>query len=69
MTQAHNTGLPLMRPMVLHYFYDQNLWKPDHIMKRDRAYLDREQLQYLFGEDFLIAPTLTEGMKSRVIAL
>lgn len=43
---AHQTGLPIMRAMVLEYQDDPNTYDKD--------------LQYLFGENFLVAPIFDE---------
>ncbi|MGQ9517626.1 MAG: TIM-barrel domain-containing protein [Anaerolineae bacterium] len=40
-----NTGLPLVRPLVLEYQEDRNTWNIDH--------------EYLFGDSFLVAPAIT----------
>jgi len=64
MSEARDYGLPLMRPMVLHYFYDDILWQSDSNRGSFGSYLDRKQEQYLFGQDFIVAPTLSQGQKS-----
>ncbi|MDI6782824.1 MAG: glycoside hydrolase family 31 protein [bacterium] len=43
---AHRTGLPVIRPLVLEYQDDPNVYHQD--------------LEYLFGEQFLVAPILDE---------
>ena len=45
--QAHERGLPLMRPLVLNYPNDPRAWTLDH--------------EYLWGDDLLIAPVTREG--------
>ena len=44
---ASQTGLPLMRPMVLEYQEDPNTYDKD--------------LQYMFGREFLVAPVFNES--------
>lgn len=44
---AHQTGLPLLRPMVLEYQEDPNTYDKD--------------LQYMFGKEFLTAPVFNES--------
>lgn len=51
---AASKGYPLMRPLAMHYFYDTVLWTT-------AFNTNGAQLQYLFGEDFLIAPTVDQG--------
>lgn len=53
--EAHDTGMPLMRAMWLHYPNDE------------RAAGDGSQ--YLWGRDLLIAPVVTKGAASRSIYL
>ncbi|MGO4209930.1 glycoside hydrolase family 31 protein [Terriglobus sp. 2YAB30_2] len=50
--QAHKTGMPLMRALVLNYQDD----------KQARETRD----EYLFGDDFLVAPVLHEGTQRPV---
>jgi alpha-glucosidase (family GH31 glycosyl hydrolase) len=45
--QAHERGLPLMRPLVLNYPDDPRAWTLDH--------------QYLWGDELLVAPVTREG--------
>ena len=45
--EAHTTGMPLMRPLVMEYPADPNVWE-----------LGR---QYLFGPDLLVAPVTRAG--------
>jgi alpha-D-xyloside xylohydrolase len=45
--KAHKTGLPIMRPMVLEYQEDPNTFDKD--------------MQYIFGEEFLVAPVFDES--------
>ena len=53
--EAHDTGMPLMRAMWLHY------------PKDERA--ARDGSQYLWGRDLLIAPVVTKGAASRNVYL
>jgi alpha-glucosidase (family GH31 glycosyl hydrolase) len=48
--QALDAGLPLMRPMVLHYPDDPRVWEMGS--------------QYLWGENLLVAPVTREGATS-----
>ncbi len=50
--RAAQTGLPVVRPMVLHYQDDPNVYTLD--------------TQYLFGESFLVAPVLNREGRARV---
>lgn len=50
MLEAHSSGLPLMRPLAMHYGYDAEAWRVDS--------------QFLFGEEFLVTPCTTEGASS-----
>jgi alpha-glucosidase len=45
--QAHTRGLPLMRPLALHYPTDPNVWELGY--------------QYLLGQDLLVAPVTRAG--------
>ena len=45
--QAHTRGLPLMRPLVMNYPDDPRVWDLGH--------------QFLWGDDFLVAPVTREG--------
>jgi alpha-D-xyloside xylohydrolase len=49
---AHQTGLPVIRPLVLEYQDDPNVYHQD--------------LEYLFGEQFLVAPILDETNKRTI---
>jgi alpha-D-xyloside xylohydrolase len=55
MQSAHETGLPVMRPLFLGFPADQASWEVDD--------------QYLFGEDILVAPVITEGARERQVYL
>ncbi|MBC2665209.1 alpha-glucosidase [Novosphingobium flavum] len=53
--EAATTGLPLQRPMFLHYPGD--------------ATLRAVQTQYLYGQDLLVAPVIEEGANMREVIL
>ncbi|MCP4537833.1 MAG: glycoside hydrolase family 31 protein [Chloroflexi bacterium] len=53
--QASQTGLPVVRPLVLKYSHDPNV-----------RHLDSE---YLFGDSLLIAPVLEQGARRRMVYL
>lgn len=53
--QTHETGLPLMRPLWLAYPKDKQALKCGD--------------EYLFGDNFLVAPVLQPGMRERTIYL
>lgn len=53
--QAHDTGLPIMRAMWLHYPDDATA-----VQQRD---------QYLWGRDLLVAPVVREGATTREVYL
>lgn len=55
-------GYPLIRPLALHYFWDSNIWSA-------AFNTDNQQMQYLFGEDFIVAPALNEGQTTTNIYL
>ena len=55
MQSAHETGLPVMRPLFLGFPADQAAWEVDD--------------QYLFGDDILVAPVITEGARERQVYL
>eukprot|EP01035_Chromulina_nebulosa_P018990 gene18990-24806_t len=57
--EATTYGYPLMRPLALHYFYDQQIWSDDFNA-------NNIQLEYLFGEDFIIKPTLDKDIPSSI---
>jgi sulfoquinovosidase len=57
MQQAGSRGLPLMRPLALHYAYDSELWD-----MQGKYYENNFQSQYLFGEDFLIKPVISPSI-------
>lgn len=50
--EAHETGLPLMRAMVLEFQEDEQAWEHD--------------LQYMFGPAFLVAPICQSGNERSV---
>jgi hypothetical protein len=45
--ECHNDGLPIQRAMVLEYQSDANVYS--------------KKLQYLFGQEFMVAPVVTES--------
>lgn len=53
--EAHDTGLPLMRPMFLEYPYDTETFSTDS--------------QFMFGEEILVAPVVKKNAKSRSLYL
>lgn len=53
--ECEETGLPLMRPLVLHYENDENTWNLND--------------EFLLGEHMLIAPVLTQGTTKRMVYL
>ena len=58
MDQAAATGLPLMRPLMLHYANDAEVWAPS---------LSRSQ--YLFGKEFLVTPCVSAGSVHTLVYL
>ena len=52
--EAAATGLPLQRPMFLHY--------PDHL-----KWFAKTQDQYLYGRDLIVAPVIEEGVNEREV--
>ena len=55
MWKGEKTGLPIMRPLVLHYSNDKNVHEIND--------------QFLFGENILVAPILEQGKKYRTVYL
>ena len=55
MRSAHETGLPVMRPLFLDFPADQTGWEVDD--------------EFLLGEDILVAPVITEGARERSVYL
>lgn len=53
--EAEATGLPVQRPLFLHFPDDSSLWTV--------------QDQYLYGEHLLVAPVIEEGATSRLVVL
>ena len=53
--QGETTGLPVMRPLVLHYPYDPEVRNLNS--------------EYLVGEHLLVAPVLEQGVTKRVVYL
>lgn len=50
MDNAIETGIPMMLPMVSQFFYDPEILK-----------LPDPPSQYLFGNDFIVSPSMTKG--------
>ncbi|MGW1068521.1 glycoside hydrolase family 31 protein [Streptomyces aureus] len=55
MREAHEEGLPVMRPLLLEFPGDQAAWSVDDA--------------YLLGPDLLVAPVLTAGATARTVYL
>jgi len=55
MQQTHETGAPVMRPMFFNFPQDEKCWDLWD--------------QYMFGDDYLVAPVLYPGMTSREVYL
>ena len=55
MREAHEEGLPPMRPLFLEFPEDPAAWGVDDA--------------YLFGADVLVAPVLVAGARDRVVYL
>lgn len=53
--QGEKTGLPMMRPLVLHYENDENTWNLND--------------EFLVGENLLVAPIVTQGATRRIVYL
>jgi alpha-glucosidase len=53
--EAGEAGLPVQRPLFLHYHDDASLWTI--------------QDQYLYGADLLVAPVIEEGAEARQVIL
>jgi alpha-glucosidase len=55
MWQGESNGLPAMRPLVMHYEKNNNVYEIND--------------QFLFGENILVAPILEQGKKVRAVYL
>ncbi|MFB8178698.1 TIM-barrel domain-containing protein [Streptomyces sp. NPDC055966] len=55
MREAHEQGLPVLRPLFLEFPEDRTAWSVDD--------------SYLFGRDLLVAPVLTAGARARTAYL
>jgi alpha-D-xyloside xylohydrolase len=55
MTQAHEKGTPVMRPLFYGYPQDSQAWEVED--------------QYLYGDDILVAPVMYAGQTSRKVYL
>ncbi len=53
--ECERTGLPVMRPLVLHYEQDGNTWNLND--------------EFLVGENLLVAPVLEQGQTHRMVYL
>lgn len=53
--EGEKTGLPIMRPLVLHYEKDENTWNLND--------------EFLAGEHLLVAPVLEQGKTKRMVYL
>ena len=51
--KGEKTGLPVIRPLVLHYEKDPNTWNLND--------------EFLVGEHLLVAPVLTQGAQKRMV--
>jgi alpha-glucosidase len=55
MWTSENTGLPVIRPLMLHYQQDEKTYEIND--------------EFMFGEDILVAPVLEQGQKARTVYL
>ncbi|WP_443110653.1 glycoside hydrolase family 31 protein [Caloramator sp. mosi_1] len=53
--QSENKGLPIMRPLFMHYMNDKNTYELND--------------EFLFGENILVAPILEQGKNFRAVYL
>lgn len=53
--ECEKTGLPVMRPLVLHYEHDKNTWNLND--------------EFLIGENLLVAPVVEQGAVKRMVYL
>ena len=53
--EGEKTGLPIMRPLVLHYEHDKETWNLND--------------EFLVGEHILVAPVVTQGSTRRMVYL
>lgn len=53
--QTEQTGMPIMRPLVLHYEKDSEVWNLNG--------------EFLFGENILVAPVLEQGATKKMVYL
>ena len=53
--EGEKTGLPIIRPLVLHYENDKEVWNLND--------------EFLFGEHILVAPVVTQGATRRMVYL
>ncbi|MFI3238141.1 MAG: glycoside hydrolase family 31 protein [Lachnospiraceae bacterium] len=57
MKEAHEKGSPLMRPLFYVFPEDENGWKPEY------------EMQYMYGDDILVAPIVYEKTTERTVYL
>lgn len=55
MYETEKTGLPMIRPLVLHYPQDKNVWNLND--------------EFLLGENLLVAPVVEQGATARMVYL
>lgn len=55
MWKGESTGLPVMRPLVMHYEHDSNVYEIND--------------EFMFGENILVAPVVEQGKKVRTVYL
>lgn len=55
MWESENTGLPVMRALMLHYQQDEKTYEIND--------------EFMFGENILVAPVLEQGQKARTVYL
>ncbi len=49
------TGIPILRPLAMHYQYDKNTWECND--------------EYLVGQSVLVAPVVNQGARARMVYL
>jgi len=60
MKDASLYGYPLIRPLVLHFPEDEEVWKQfSRWGPHTSSSTSRDVIQYMFGEEFLIVPVIT----------
>lgn len=53
--EEEKTGMPIIRPLVLHYEKDENVWNMND--------------EFLVGEQMLVAPVVEQGQRTRLVYL